>query len=56
MKELLKEFKALKIELFGDNMLAIQSDDSKKWKRYDQLLAYFHPEFRTKNWINPINH
>jgi len=53
MKELLEEFKTLKADLFVNAMFVVQDDGDPRWERYDQLLGYFYPEFRTKNWVSP---
>jgi len=53
MKELYEEFKTLKAELFGNNMFIVQDDSDLRWKRYSQLLGYFYPCYRTKDWITP---
>lgn len=56
MKSLLEEYRQLKAKLFPDNcpFSIVSEDDSKDWKRYNQLFAFFNPTFRTKNWINPL--
>ena len=46
------EYLTLKAKLFGGSMFVVL-EDTQEQKRYDQLLAYFYPQFRTKNWINP---
>jgi len=53
LQELEKEFNNLQKRLFGNCKFAIP-DNSQDWQRYDQLKAFFHPEFRTESWVNPI--
>lgn len=55
MNELLNEFKALKEKLFAGGTFVVMNDDGIETKRYDQLFQFFHPEFRTKQFINPLN-
>ena len=55
MENLLKEFHSLKEKIFGKDMFVTVPDkEPEEHKRYDQLLAYFNPCFRTQNWINPM--
>lgn len=53
-KELLDEFKSLKAEIFeqGD-FVVVEDPDSEKMKRYNQLLGFFYPRFRTTDWTSP---
>lgn len=53
--ELLNEFKILKAEIFeqGD-FVVVEDSDSEKMKRYNQLLGFFYPQFRTIDWANPV--
>ena len=53
LKKLHQEFTQLKKEIFGNCSFA-EVQDTKKQKRYDQLFQFFYPQFRTKNFINPI--
>ncbi len=59
MKELHIEFKELKKKIFYSgntkDMFVILDDKHPDTIRYNQLLGYFYPYFRTKNWINPQN-
>lgn len=55
LKELHTEFKALQLKLFGSSMFVVLDDNSEDTKRYEQLLAFFYPCYRTKDWINPVN-
>ena len=48
-----KEFSELKLMLFGSESFVIYQNDDLQ-KRYDQLLGFFKPEFRYKNWVNPL--
>jgi hypothetical protein len=54
-KEMLDEFKILKAEIFeqGD-FVVIEDPDSDKMKRYNQLLGFFYPQFRTTDWTSPL--
>jgi len=53
LKELHSEYLELKEEIFkGHSFIEVESNASNK--RYDQLFAFFHPQFRTKKWINPF--
>ena len=55
IKELKAEYEALKTELFGnDSFVEPLEEDKPKWKRYEDLRGYFYPNFRTKNWSNPL--
>jgi len=52
---LLDEFKQLKNEIFAQgDFVVIEDPDDVKMQRYNQLLGFFYPQFRTKNWINPV--
>lgn len=53
-QELRDEYQELKAELFGHDSFVVEDDSNPKWKRYDQLFAYFNPSFRTDNWVNPL--
>ncbi len=50
---LLDEFLALKRELFGGCMFAAVDDSDPRWERYNQLLGFFYPWARTRNWTCP---
>jgi hypothetical protein len=53
--ELLDEFKMLKSEIFEkQNFVMVENPDSETMKRYNQLLGFFYPQFRTSDWINPV--
>lgn len=54
-KEMHDEFNTLKAEIFekGD-FVVIEDTDSDKMKRYNQLLGFFYPQFRTTDWISPL--
>jgi hypothetical protein len=54
LKTLHEEFKALKAEIFGQSSFVEVDDNDPRQARYSQLLPLFHPEFRTKGWINPL--
>lgn len=51
--ELALEFKTLKQRIFGDNMFVAVNDDEDT-KRYNQLLGFFYPQFRTSDWVSPL--
>lgn len=53
LKKLHNEFQSLKAEVFANGPFVAVEPDDEKQNRYSQLLAYFFPQFRTKNWINP---
>jgi hypothetical protein len=48
-----QEFDNLKKELFSSSSFIEVDDTCPKQNRYNQLLQYFYPEFRSKDWINP---
>lgn len=52
IKELHSEYVTLKEKIFGKDKFVI-AEDTTEQKRYDQLFQYFHPEFRTQDFINP---
>jgi len=47
------EFISLKKEIFGECKFVVMDDQDPKTKRYNQLLGFFYPCYRTKDWINP---
>jgi len=53
--DLLKEFNMLKAEIFekGD-FVVVENPDGETMKRYNQLLGFFYPQFRTTDWISPV--
>ena len=53
--DLLKEFNMLKAEIFekGD-FVVVENPESETMKRYNQLLGFFYPRFRTTDWISPV--
>ena len=53
--DLLKEFNMLKAEIFekGD-FVVVENPESETMKRYNQLLGFFYPQFRTTDWITPV--
>lgn len=53
LKDLFVEFKELKRKLFGKDLFAVLDDNDPNVKRYNQLLGYFHPQFRTSDWVEP---
>jgi hypothetical protein len=54
LMSLFNEFKDLKQKLFGQNMFVVLDDKSEDVKRYNQLLGYFFPQFRTSDWVSPV--
>lgn len=53
--ELFEEYTLLKSELFAHgNFIVIDPSEDEKFQRYNQLLGYFHPEFRTRGWESPV--
>lgn len=53
MKELLSEYKDLRKKIFGKEKFA-KVENNPDQRRYEQLLAFFHPQFRRRNWRNPL--
>ena len=53
MNELLNEYKKLKEEIFGKSVFVV-SGNTEKGKRYNQLFQFFYPQFRTRDFINPL--
>lgn len=53
LRELKNEFDTLKLEIFEKSNFVVMGD-SETMKRYNQLLGFFHPRFRTTDWISPI--
>lgn len=53
MAALLVEYKQLRDKLF-ENLPFAEPEDNEDWRRYDQLFAYFYPQYRTKNWKSPL--
>lgn len=47
------EFNALREKLFAGHSF-VQREKTQDWDRYDQLFAFFNPQFRTKNFTSPI--
>ena len=54
MQRLLKEFKELKESLFGNSTFVVLNQNDAKTQRYNQLLQFFYPSFRTKDFVSPI--
>lgn len=53
--ELLNEFKELKSEIFAQgDFVVIEDVDDINMQRYNQLLGFFYPQFRTTDWISPV--
>ena len=52
---LVDEFRVLKQELFGEDLFVVLDDNNPKVKRYYQLLGFFFPQFKTSDWISPID-
>ena len=55
MQELLKEYKELKNRIFGNFTFVTWDDKDKDMQRYNQLFQFFYPNYRTKNFINPLS-
>ena len=53
--DLSNEFESLKKELFGNEMFVILDPNNPKVKRYEQLLGFLYPQFRTQGWVSPIS-
>jgi len=54
LMELWDEFYKLKSELFGENMFVVLDQNDDKVKRYNQLLGFFYPQFKTSDWERPM--
>jgi hypothetical protein len=55
LAELLDEFKLLSLEMFEHgHFVVIEDPNSEKMKRYNQLLGFFYPQFRTTDWTSPV--
>lgn len=54
MSDLLDEFKSLKSELFGGDVFLVVDYSDPKVIRYNQLLGFFYPQYRTSDWITPV--
>ena len=53
--DLVMEFKMLKAEIFEkSNFVVVENPESETMKRYNQLLGFFYPQFRTTDWISPV--
>lgn len=52
--ELLSEYHYLRKEIFGDNKFVVLDETSDRVKRYNQLLGFFYPQLRTKDWVSPV--
>lgn len=55
MQKLLNEYKELKKKIFQDCIFVIVRDDNEEEKRFNQLHQFFNPQYRTKDFINPLN-
>lgn len=53
VQKLQDEFLMLKDKIFGNGLFVCVADTPDN-RRYDQLLMFFYPEFRTADWINPM--
>ena len=49
------EFDNLKVTIFNGSVFITYDETDPEVKRYNQLLGFFKPEFRYKNWINPLD-
>lgn len=47
------EFLSLKKEIFGESAFVIVDENNPKMTRYNQLLGFFYPYYRTTDWISP---
>jgi hypothetical protein len=48
------EFIALRAKFIGSGILQPVEDCDAKTQWFNQLLGYFHPEFRSSEWISPV--
>jgi hypothetical protein len=54
LMDLFDEFTELKQQLFGEYFFVHLDQESEDVKRYNQLLGYFFPQFRTSDWVSPL--
>ena len=54
MIELSKEYSQLKNKIFGNFSFVIWEDKDTDYERYNQLFMFFHPQFRTSDFKNPL--
>lgn len=52
--DLVDEFYYLKSEVFQDGFFVVLDGNSEQVQRYQQLLGYFYPQFRTTGWKSPV--
>ncbi len=52
LSELLQEYRVLKTKLFGEDKFAVLPDNEET-ARYNQLLQFFKPQLRTKDYVSP---
>ena len=55
MELLVREYQALRKKLFGKDVFVVPQK-SPDWDRYDQLLMWMYPWFRTAEYVNPMSH
>ena len=52
---LISEFTELKSEIFAQgDFVVIEDVEDIKMQRYNQLLGFFYPQFRTTDWKSPV--
>lgn len=54
IEQLRKEFGELKNELYVEEEFVANDENLHKWRRYNQLLGYFHPDYRNPYWVDPL--
>ena len=54
LMELWDEFTSLKNEVFEKGSFVVLDQNDNKVKRYYQLLGFFYPQFKTSEWVNPL--
>ena len=52
--DLVNEFYYLKGEVFKDGFFVVLDENNEQVQRYQQLLGYFYPQFRTTDWVSPV--
>jgi hypothetical protein len=52
--DLVDEFYYLKREVFQDGFFVVLDGNSEQVQRYQQLLGFFYPQFRTTGWKSPM--
>jgi hypothetical protein len=51
--DLVNEYNELKNDIFAHGNFVV-IEDGVRMKRYNQLLGYLYPQFRTTDWESPV--